>query len=122
MFNGNVPQNPDEVILNPIEGSENHINYFLLSLPEALATDASVQYRTLDGSALAGLDYKASSGLAVIAAGKTSTVIGIEIIADTVAEQDETFFLEVSNPIGAGFPEGEIILTAMRTIIDDDFI
>ncbi|OUS10306.1 hypothetical protein A9Q90_01445 [Gammaproteobacteria bacterium 54_18_T64] len=122
VFNGNVPQNPDEVILNPNEGSENHINYFLLSLPEALATEASVEYRTLDGTALAGLDYKATSGLAVIAAGQTSAVIAVEIIADTIAEADETFFLEVSNPIGANFPEGEIILTAMRTIINDDFV
>ncbi len=121
-LNGNVPQNPDEVILDPSEGSENHINYFLLSLPTALGHEASVEYRTLDGSALAGLDYKATSGLAVIAAGQTSTVIGVEIIADTIVEDDETFFLEVSNPSGANFPEGEIILTAMRTIVNDDFV
>jgi len=122
VFNGNVPQNPDEVILNPAEGSENHINYFLLSIPQALSIDATVDYKTLDGSAKAGLDYKATTGFATISAGQTSTVIGVEIIADTIAEQSETFFLEVSNPRGANFPEGEIILTAMRTIIDDDFI
>lgn len=122
VFSGNGPQNPDEVILNPAEGSENHINYFLLSLPQALSIDATVDYKTLDGTAIAGLDYKATAGFATISAGQTSTVIGVEIIADAIAEQNETFFLEVSNPRGANFPEGEIILTAMRTIIDDDFI
>ena len=122
VFSGNGPQNPDEVILNPAEGSENHINYFLLSLPQALSVDATVDYKTLDGTAIAGLDYKATAGFATISAGQTSTVIGVEIIADTIAEQNETFFLEVSNPRGANFPEGEITLTAMRTIIDDDFI
>lgn len=71
---------------------------------------------------VAGLDYIATSGIATIEAGNTSTLIGVEIIADTVAEQDETFFLEVRNPAGAYFPEGEIVLTAMRTIVNDDFI
>lgn len=51
VFNGNIPQNPDEVILNPAEGNENHINYFLLSIPEALSIDASVDYQTYDGTA-----------------------------------------------------------------------
>ena len=122
VYNENVPQNPDEVILNPQEGSENHINYFLLSIPETLSIDATVNYKTLDGTAIAGQDYIASSGLALIEAGKTSALIGIEIIADNIQENDETFFLEVSNPVGAHFPDGEIVLTAMRTIINDDFI
>lgn len=121
-YNENAPQNPDEVVLNPQEGSENHINYFLLSIPEILDIDATVNYKTLDGSAISGLDYVASSGLALIEAGKTSALIGIEIIADNIQESDETFFLEISNPLGASFPEGEIVLTAMRTIINDDFI
>lgn len=122
VYNENVPQNPDEVILNPQEGSENHINYFLLSIPETLSINATVNYTTLDGTAIAGQDYIASSGLALIEAGKTSALIGIEIIADNIQEDDETFFLEVSNPVGAHFPDGEIVLTAMRTIINDDFI
>jgi len=109
-------------VLNPQEGNENHINYFLLSIPETLNIDATVNYRTLDGSAIAGEDYIASSGLALIEAGKTSALIGVEIIADSIQESDETFFLEVSNPVGGQFPEHEIVLTAMRTIINDDFI
>ena len=122
LLSNNVPQNPEDVILNPMEGSENHINYFLLSIPTAITTDATVNYQTFDGTAIAGLDYIATSGVAKIAAGKTSTVIAVEIIADTVQEDDETFFLEVSDPTGANFPTGEIVLTAMRTIINDDFI
>ncbi len=121
-FTGDTPLSSEEVVLNPVEGNENYLNFFLLSIPEALSVDASVEYRTYDGTATAGLDYKATNGLALIAAGQTTTVIGVEIIADSIAEQDETFFLEVSNPTGAHFPENEIVLIAMRTIIDDDFI
>ena len=121
-FTDNIPLNPEEVILNPQEGNENHLNFFLLSIPDALSVDATVEYRTYDGTAIAGLDYKATSGLAVITAGQTSTVIGVEIMADNIVEQDETFFLEVSNPTGAHFPENEIVLIAMRTIIDNDFV
>lgn len=122
LYNNIKPQTSDDVILSPEEGSQNHINYFLLSLSSPLVLDASVQFRTLDGTALAGIDYIYTSGQAVIEAGELHTVIGVEIIADTIAEDDETFFLEVFNPSGARFPGEEIILTAIRTIIDDDFM
>lgn len=121
LYSSFKPQIPNEVILRPEEGDENSLNYFLLSLTEALTVDASVQYRTIDGTATAGLDYVYTTGNAVIKAGSTHTVIGVEIIADTIAEDNETFFLEVSLPSGAGFPNDALVLTALRTIIDDDF-
>jgi len=114
------PQTPDEVILRPEEGDTNSINYFLLSLSAALNIDSSVQYRTLDGTAIAGLDYVYTTGEAVIKAGDTHTLIGVEILADKIAEANETFFLEVSQPIGADFPNEKLVLTALRTIVDND--
>jgi hypothetical protein len=44
----------------------------------------------------------------------------VEIIADNVPEADENFFLDVFNPINAGFGEGVVQLTAMRSILNDD--
>jgi len=120
LYSAFKPQTPDEVILRPEEGDTNSINYFLLSLSAALNVDASVQYRTINGTAIAGLDYIYASGEAVIKAGSTHTVIGVEIIGDTVVEANETFFLEVSEPSGVGFPNGNLILTAIRTIVDND--
>ncbi len=120
LFTTPVPTTPAEVIQKPVEGNQNHINYFLLSIDAPLSINASVEYRTLDGTATAGADFIAVSGIATIEAGKTSTAIAIEIMADTISESDETFFLEISNPIGADFPAGQNILTAMHTIIDDD--
>lgn len=108
-----VPTIPDEVVLEPEEGNSNHLNYFLLSISNAMETDASVNYITLDGSAIAGSDYVFTSGVATIAAGETSTAIGVEIIGDTLQENDETFLLEVSDPEGGVFPVGVRTLTAV---------
>ncbi len=114
------PTQPSEVDLTPAEGDSNHINYFLLQISEALSTDASVNYTTRDGTAKAGEDYIATSGIATIKAGETHTVIGVEIIGDNVLEADETFFMAVTNPKGGIFPNNVTELTAMHTIMDDD--
>ena len=116
-----VPTTPDEVEINFDEGSSNQINYFLLSLATPLAVDASVTYKTVDGTAVAGEDYISTSGIATIAAGETSTAIPVEILGDTIVEGDETFFLEAGNPQGCVFPIGVQTLSAMHTIINDDF-
>jgi hypothetical protein len=46
--------------------------------------------------------------------------VAVEIIADIVPELDETFYLDVFNPVNAGFGEGLVQLTAVRTIVNDD--
>jgi len=117
---GSIPTKTSEVVTNPSEGDTNHTNYFLLQIGAALSVDATVDYTTRDGTALAGSDYVATSGTATIKAGETTTVIGIEIIADTISESDETFLLAITNPTGASFPSGTTEITASRTIVDDD--
>jgi hypothetical protein len=44
----------------------------------------------------------------------------VEIIADTLPEPDESFYLDVFNPVGATFGQGVVQLTAVRTIVNDD--
>ncbi len=117
-----IPSTPAEVDITPSEGASNHINYFLLQIGRALSFDVSVDFTTVDGTAKAGEDYIATLGTSTIAAGKTSTVIGVEIIGDNIHELDETFFLTISNPQGALFPGGVAEITATRTIMDDDLI
>ncbi|WP_020585947.1 M10 family metallopeptidase C-terminal domain-containing protein [Desulfobacter curvatus] len=116
-----VPTTPDEVAIRFDEGSSNQINYFLLSISTPMSMDASVSYKTVDGTAVAGQDYIFTSGIATIAAGETSTAIPVEILGDTIIENDETFFLEASDPEGGVFPVGVQTLSAMHTIINDDF-
>jgi len=115
------PTNSTEVLKNTTEGDANHFNYFLLELSAALTTeDASISYRTQDGTALAGQDYIATSGIATIGAGESYVSIPVEIVADTVAENTETFSLIISNPQGGIFPVGLTEISASHSIIDDD--
>ncbi|HHC75034.1 MAG TPA: DUF1800 family protein, partial [Thiothrix sp.] len=74
----------------------------------------------VDGTATQGSDYIGTSGTAIIPAGDTQVLIPVEIIGDTVAESNETFSLQISNPVGATFPSNITQLSAIHTIINDD--
>ncbi len=102
----------------------NTTNYFQLSLSAAMSTDASVSYKTKNGTAIAGSDYSAeysiNSGTATISAGETSILIGIDIFEDSISELTESFSLVISNPVGGIFPSGTTEITATHTILDND--
>jgi secreted trypsin-like serine protease len=80
----------------------------------------SVDYKTRNGTALAGQDYIATQGTLKIYPNEDHALVLVEIIADTVPEADETFYLDVFNPVNAGFGDGLVQLTAVRTIVNDD--
>lgn len=70
---------------------------FLVGLDRVSDSSFSVQYNTSDGTALAGQDYVATSGTLQFAAGERFKEVVIDILADTVLENDETFFLNLLN-------------------------
>jgi hypothetical protein len=80
----------------------------------------SVEYKTRSGTALAGQDFIATQGVLNLYPKEDHALIMVEIIADTLPEPDETFYLDVFNPVGANFAPGQVQLTAMRTIVNDD--
>ena len=80
----------------------------------------SVDYKTRNGTALAGQDYIATQGTLKIYPNEDYALVLVEIIADTVPEADETLYLDVFNPVNAGFGDGLVQLTAVRTIVNDD--
>ena len=84
----------------------------------AYVSDQAVtfNYATSDGTALAGQDYVASTGLATIPLGQTSIYIDVPIIDDTLVESAETFTLGVSNVVGAAAPAGP----ATATLLSND--
>lgn len=122
----NVPAKPEEVQKQIGEGnSGTSYAYFLLQftgMRSDLNQLLSVEYATRDGTANAGSDYLAVQGKLVLYPNESQAVIPVEIIGDTVSESNETFYLDVVNPVGGNFAEEAVKLTAMRTILNDDGI
>ena len=82
----------------------------------------SVDYKTKDGTAKAGQDYIAVQGRLNLYSAEDHAVVAVEILGDYTPEPSETFELEISNPLGAAFENGQVVLTAIRTILNDDGI
>jgi hypothetical protein len=96
------------------------LNYFLAAFGEPLKQNISFDYRTLDGTAIAGLDYIAAQGHIDLHVGEDHIAIPVMILGDKIVEGDEMFELEVSNFVGFSMPNGEITLVAAHTIVDND--
>lgn len=120
----NAPTTPAEVKTSVMEGSSGVTDaYFLLQFTGMRGNPnqiLSVDYTTRDGTATAGQDYIAAHGTLNIYPNENQAVIAVEIIGDKVPEPNETFFLDLSNPVGGNFGAGVVTLTGMRTIVNDD--
>jgi hypothetical protein len=84
-----------------------------------LTGSATVSYRTVQGTATQGVDYKGvTAATATFAPGQSTVSISILVTGDTPVEPDETFNVELYNPTGHGtsIDDG----TGVVTIIDDD--
>ncbi len=87
-----------------------------VSLSTASQRTVSVGYATVDGSAVAGLDYTTTSGTVVFAPGTTSQTVAIPVAADALYEATETFTLTLSAPVNASVGAGSGVVS----IADDD--
>jgi hypothetical protein len=78
-------------------------------------TTGSVRYRTLDGSAVAGQDYEATtSTLSWTVPGPR--VVAVQVARDDLQEPDEEFTVELFGPRGVTIVDD----TATATILNDD--
>jgi hypothetical protein len=89
---------------------------FTVALSAASSQAVTVSYATSNGTATAGSDYAAASGVLTFAAGQTSRTIAVPVSGDTAAEPDETFFVNLSAPAGATIADGQ----GQGTIANDD--
>jgi hypothetical protein len=121
-----APTNASEIEFDVMESDSGSINhaYFLVEFQgERFTQDwLSVDYQTRDGSATAGEDYLAQQGTLVLYPDENQAVIPVEILGDNLIEGNETFYLDITNPVGGNFPDGVETLTAMRTIVNDDLL
>ncbi len=70
---------------------------FVVSLSKAALTNVTVDYATVDGSAIAGSDYQATSGTLTFSPGQTSKTVTVKIFGDKTYEPDETYTVVLSN-------------------------
>ena len=75
-----------------------------------------VRYETMDGSAVASLDYRERSDVLEFGIGETTKAVDVEIIDDFDSEQEESFMLVLSEPENARL----VVESAAGVILDDD--
>jgi len=89
---------------------------FTVSLSAASGRNVTVQYATANGTAIAGTDYQARSGIVTLSPGSLSGTISVPLIGDMLAEPDETLFITLASPSGATLASNQ----ALGTVLDDD--
>ena len=72
-----------------------------VQLSAAASGLVAVDYATADGTATAGEDYESVSGTLTFTANQLKRTISVPITDDFIDEEDETFTLQLSNPVNA---------------------
>ncbi|HEX7149841.1 MAG TPA: Calx-beta domain-containing protein [Thermoanaerobaculia bacterium] len=99
------------------EGSAGTTNAtFTVTLGTATTSTVTVDYATANGTAFAPLDYAPVSGTLVFTPGVTSQTITVALAGETEVEPDETFFLNLMNPVNGILADTQ----ALGTILNDD--
>jgi hypothetical protein len=90
---------------------------FVVSLSQpAGAQGASVRYATRPGTATAGTDFFATSGVLRFGPGERSKTVTVQVVRDDTIEADEHFSLDLSDPVDAYLGSA----SATGTIKNDD--
>ena len=109
------------VSVAPASAQEGGDLAFEVSLSMAADDPVEIAYATADGTAAAGDDYAASSGVLTVPAGSLSATVAVSTVADALAEPDETLTLSISAPSGGLPPWARVDnATAGGTILNDD--
>ena len=98
------------------EGDSTSELQFAVTLSAPSGKVVTVNYATADGTAKAGSDYTAESGVVTFQPDDTSETIGIEILGDLENEDTETFSVTLSGASNATIAREK----ATGTITDDD--
>jgi hypothetical protein len=96
--------------------SGSHLVSFTVNLTRTASYAITVNYTTVNHTALAPGDYESTSGTLTIPAGQTTGTISVPVKGDTVYENDETFFVNLSNASGAAINDAQ----GVGTILNDD--
>lgn len=100
-----------------VEGDAGATNaVFTVTLSEAAGEPVVLDYVTINGSAIAGLDFENSFGSLAFQPGQTSRFVVVPISGDAFKETDETFTVKIANA-----SHGVIVdANGQGTIVNDD--
>lgn len=106
----------DDLTISPEGNSGSSAAVFTVRLTRNSPVPVMVDYSTADGTAVADADYLADSATLMFGPNVTTRTISITILGDATIESDETFFINLTNAVGATIIGSQ----AVATIIDDD--
>jgi hypothetical protein len=106
-------------ILEGASGSR-HTAVIEVILSQVSTSAVSFNYTTLDGSALANIDYVTSSGTVTILPGQSSALITVSVMGDGVADLDNAFGLRLDALSGATADVATMSAPRLVSIVDDD--
>ena len=89
---------------------------FPVKLARAASAAVSVEYRTSDGSAMAGADYNSANGTLVFSPGEIEKAVQVQVLDDAHDEGRETMELLLSAASGAHVVDG----SGRGTIVNSD--
>ncbi len=107
----------NDVTISPEGASGTRLATFTVSLTRPSGETITVDYATAAGTATANVDYQTTSGTLTFAPGVTSQTLTVLVNGDTLGENDETFFVNLSTPTNAAIIDAQ----GQGTISDDDF-
>jgi hypothetical protein len=87
-----------------------------VTLSVVSGSTVTVDFATADGTATAGTDYTSTTGTLTFAPGTVVRNVTVSITGETVVEPDETYFVNLSNAVGAPIVDGQ----GVGTIVNDD--
>jgi hypothetical protein len=91
---------------------------FTVTLTAPYPITTSVEVHTANGTATAGSDYIPTNTTLTFAPGQISKTVTVGIIGDTAQEDNENYYVTLSNAVGAPIGDG----TGTGTITTDDLV
>lgn len=108
------------ISINDISNTEANLTNFTVTLSAVSGRDVKVDFATANGTATAGVsginDYLATSSTLTIPAGQSSGQISVMVFEDDTFEPDETYFVNLSNPVNATISDAQ----GQSTIVNND--
>ncbi|HWF88558.1 MAG TPA: FG-GAP-like repeat-containing protein [Pyrinomonadaceae bacterium] len=109
------------ISINDISNDEaTLLRNFTVTLSAVSGRDVKVDFATANGTATAGVsgtnDYLATSGTLTIPAGQSSGQISVLVFDDDTFEPDETYFVNLTNPVNATITDAQ----GQSTIVNND--